>query len=368
MNTNTVEKVNPAREIQHQLDGQMEKFAAALPAHIPAERFARVLATAIQSNPALMRVERRSLWQSAMKAAQDGLLPDGREAALVVYRDRQRGEIAQYMPMIGGIRKKVRNSGEIATWDAHVVFENDAFEFELGDEPFIRHKPALGDRGKPIAAYSIAVLKSGEKSREVMSVDEINAIRSRSRAKDSGPWVSDWAEMARKTVARRHSKVLPMSTDLDDLIRRDDDLYDFEGAKDEAKQVARSRPSLANTLDALAAPAREIEGPTIDEMPHDPDTGEIDAAEEGAALADPAPEKAREPAPPREPEPQAQPQQATGRPGRTPAQAGAQAARTGGDRQPPRNLGDAARDAWLKGYDAELDRMDAEERAAGAGE
>ena len=268
-----VERMPAKNEISLQLEEMAAKFREALPKHIPVERFARVVATAIQQTPALLNVDRRSLWQAAMKAAQDGLLPDGREAALVVYRDRNRGEIAQYMPMIAGLRKKVRNSGEIATWEVNVVCENDGFEFELGDEPFIRHRPAMGDRGKPIAAYSIATLKSGEKSREVMSFDEIEAIRKRSRAANAGPWVTDWAEMARKTVARRHSKVLPMSTDLDDLIRQDDALYDMEGDRDAAPCRA-PRPTLGAVLDKLA---ESRPAPAIAETT-DPETGEVHGA------------------------------------------------------------------------------------------
>lgn len=153
-----------------------------------------------------------------------------------------------------GLRKKVCNSGEIATWDAHVVHENDLFEFELGDNPSIRHQPALDNPGKPIGAYSIATLKSGEKSREVMSIAAIEKVRSRSRAKDNGPWVTDYEEMCRKTVARRQSKVLPMSTDLDDLLRRDDDLYDFEGARDEAKASEAARPRTLASLIASRSP------------------------------------------------------------------------------------------------------------------
>jgi len=264
---------NPVAEVRVQLEGMSDQFQAALPKHIPAERFKRVVMTAVQNNPDLLKAERRSLWNSAMKAAQDGLLPDGREGAMVVY-----GSQIQWMPMIAGIRKKVRNSGEIATWDAHVVHENDAFEFELGDEPFIRHKPSLDDPGKVIAAYSIATLKSGEKTREVMSIDAIEKVRKRSKAATKGPWVTDYEEMCRKTVARRHSKVLPMSTDLDDLIRRDDDLYDFKetGEKQAAAEPAKPR-NLAGRLNAISAPLPA----------HDEETGEIleDEAPRGAAAA-----------------------------------------------------------------------------------
>lgn len=267
--------VTPIAEIRVQLQNMEGQFKAGLPAHIPAERFMRVVMTAIQNNNDLLNVSRRSLWNAVMKAAQDGLLPDGREGAIVPYK----GE-AQWMPMIAGIRKKVRNSGEIATWDVHAVHQNDAFEFELGDDPFIRHRPSLTERGEIIAVYSIATFKTGEKSRDVMSIGDVEKIRAKSRAKN-GPWSDPtfYPEMAKKTVARRHSKVLPLSTDLDDLIRRDDELYDMKGAREEANAAADAagRPrSLGARLDVLSAlPASALEqaeaAGAADETPEEPD-------------------------------------------------------------------------------------------------
>lgn len=287
----------PIVVFNEQLDARMAQFKAALPAHIPPERFKRVVLTAVQKNPELLECDRQSVFNSAVQAAQDGLLPDGREGAMVVRMDYRKGKVANWQPMIAGIRKKVRNSGEIATWDAQVVYENDHFEFELGDDPFIKHRPALVDPGKPIAAYSVATLKSGEKSREVMSITDVYRIRDRSdgwKAHKAGkikstPWSSDEGEMIRKTVARRHSKVLPMSTDLDDLMRRDDDLYDFKGAQ-ESGAAEQQRPRLTSMLDQIAqrpaapeaeAAAEPIDGEVVEEV----------GAEEGdtSAPADEAP-------------------------------------------------------------------------------
>ncbi|TIS37549.1 recombinase RecT [Mesorhizobium sp.] len=244
-----VEKARPASEIaivRDKLADMGSQFKAALPAHIPVERFMRVVMTAIQNNGDLLKVSRHSLFNAAMKAAQDGLLPDSREGAIVPYKDQ-----AQWMPMIGGLRKKARNSGEIATWDVHAVHENDEFDFELGDNPYIRHKPTLGEPGKLIAVYSVATLKSGEISRDVMSVSAVEKVRTKSRGKNT-PWNDPifYDEMAKKTVARRHSKVLPMSSDLDDLMRQDDALYDIDGASDKADPTKPR--GLAHKLDALA--------------------------------------------------------------------------------------------------------------------
>ncbi len=275
----TTERVNPVVVFRKELDNMEGQFQAALPAHIPVERFCRVLMTAIQQNPELLECERRSLWNAAIKAAQDGLLPDAREGAMVVRKDRNRGKLANWQPMIAGIRKKVRNSGEIATWDAHCVYEGDEFQFKLGDEPRVHHAYDLkNSRGQIIGAYSVAVMKDGQKSYEVMTIGEIHAIRDRSDAWKafkagyikSTPWQSDEGEMCRKTVARRHSKALPMSTDLDDLVRRDDELYKFDDAKEQAR--ANGRGTLTSRLDALAkvTPAEQ----KLEET-HDPVTGEV---------------------------------------------------------------------------------------------
>lgn len=124
-----------------------------------------------------------------------------------------------------------------------------------------------------------------------MSREQVEQVRAASRSKDKGPWVEWWGEMAKKTVLRRLMKRLPTSADLDDLIRRDDALYDFEGARDEARKI-QSGGSLADRMKALAAPSPRLSDaeqkpsalearladvrdrhPSGDSV--DPDTGEI---------------------------------------------------------------------------------------------
>ena len=109
-----------------------QQIQKALPNHIPLERFERVAQTAVQNTPALLdpqKVERRSLFVALVKAAQDGLLPDGREGAIVPYKGK-----AMWQPMVAGIMTKVRRSGEIANWEVAAVFEKDTFERLLGDD------------------------------------------------------------------------------------------------------------------------------------------------------------------------------------------------------------------------------------------
>lgn len=249
---------NPVQVIRQNLTQMAPELKAALPAHVSVEKFSRVAMTAIQNNPDLVNADRRSLFGAVVRLAQDGLLPDGREAALVMF-----GNKAQAMPMIAGVLKKVRQSGDVAKISAQVVYENDHFVVKYGFDEDVEHIPPSLDkpRGKAIGAYATAVLKDGSQMLEVMSLEEIEKVRAVSRSGKNGPWAQWWSEMARKTVMRRLSKRLPMSTDLEDEVFRRDatmtpqdskpDLTLIEGEASQAEPKSR--------LDALESQIEDAE-------------------------------------------------------------------------------------------------------------
>ena len=194
------------------------------------DRFIKVLQTAALNTYNLPKAistpdGKRTFLTSAQKCIQDGLLPDGREAAFVCY-----GNNVQYMPMIAGIIKKMRNSGDVAGVSAHVIYENDHFEYVLGTTEYIEHKPPrLGDdRGKAIGAYAVIRLKEGDPIIEVMDVAEIEKVRKVSKASGKGPWVDWWDQMAEKTVLRRAAKRAPSSADLMSVLTADDAHYNLD--------------------------------------------------------------------------------------------------------------------------------------------
>jgi recombination protein RecT len=239
------EKPVPIKEkIERGLISRKHEFEKALPAHITFEKFQRTIMTALVQNPDLTQGDIGSLFLSAMKCATDGLLPDGREAAFVIFntkvkeggQDRWIKKI-QYMPMWFGILKKIRQSKEVASVVARIVYESDfkfgKFEVIQGDHEEIIHKPYFGTepRGSIIAAYCIATLTNGEVIREVMTVQEIEKVRrtSKSGNKEGEPigiWKEWYEEMARKTVFRRLAKWLPQSAELLDRVLGQDDTLD----------------------------------------------------------------------------------------------------------------------------------------------
>jgi recombination protein RecT len=152
-----------------------EDFKMVLPSHITVDKFQRTIATAALANPQLMSCDRQSLLIAAMKLAQDGLLPDGREAALVPFKTwnkdtRENVWMVQAMPMAWGVRKKILQSGQVVSLETGLVYraemEGGNFIYEIGMDPPIRHRPKLdmtdeetGD-DQIVAAYSIARIKS----------------------------------------------------------------------------------------------------------------------------------------------------------------------------------------------------------------
>ncbi len=229
---------NLAEVFYSDLDAYTPNLQDALPADIPVERFKRVLVTAVSTNPELLYADRRSLFNAAMRCAVDGLIPDGRQAALVVFRtdvktrDPQTGidhvrkmDVAQYLPMVAGLRERMRKSGEVASAVAEAVFEKDHFRYRLGDDAIIEHEPPpLGvSRGAVIGAYAIIRLRNGEVIRDVLDRSMIEAARNVSRAKNSPMWTNFYWEGAKKTALRRAAKQAPFSSELRRVLDRDDE-------------------------------------------------------------------------------------------------------------------------------------------------
>lgn len=222
----------PAKQVQQSpvvvfrdtIKAMRQEIAAALPPQVDPDRFIRTVMTTVQMSPDLLNKDRRSLFAACMKSAQTGLFPDGQDAAFVAF-----GQQVSFMPMVSGLLRLARQSGEILSIAAHCVYENDVWDYELGDNERIVHKPLLdGDRGKIIAAYAVGRTKEGGIFREVMSAAEIEKVRNVSRAKNSGPWQQWYERMAEKTVLRRLLKRMPSSTDLQRAVEADNDTYDME--------------------------------------------------------------------------------------------------------------------------------------------
>lgn len=197
--------------IRDLLERKKGDFAKALPSHLGVDRLLRVAMTCISSTPKLQECSASSLLGSILKCAELGLEPGGAlgHAYLVPFKG-----VCTLIIGYRGLIELARRSGDLSQIEAHVVYSNDTFELEYGLNSKLRHVPMLsGDRGRALAVYCVARLRDGGTHVEVMTAQEIDAIQARSLSGSSGPWKTDWSEMARKTVVRRAAKYLPLSSE-----------------------------------------------------------------------------------------------------------------------------------------------------------
>lgn len=256
--TTEVAKVTPVEEIKTSLARMSESGQIPLPKHIQPERFVAVAQMAVMNTPALAQCDRASLYSEIVKCAQDGLYPDGREAAIVPFKGK-----AKYMPMVAGICKKARNSGEISVIDAQVVYQNDAYESWTDEKgPHFKHVKARENRGTPWMTYAYAIGKDGGVFFEEIDEQQMKAIEAKSNAGDS-PWKGPFKdEMRRKSALRRLGKYrLPNSADLDFTFKQDDDFYDTPEETDKEEKTTPSR-----TRDIIEAHATVVEETTAAPM------------------------------------------------------------------------------------------------------
>ena len=236
METNTkpdaIEKRrDPALTLKDMLDRARPSIERVIPKHLSADRLMKVALGAARRSNALLDCSPASFVEAVVKAAELGLDPGGAlgDAYLVPFKN-------EVTLIIGyrGLINLARRSGQIHTIEAHAVFEGDKFTCKYGLDTVLEHEPAFKteDPAKLRFVYAVAHLKDGGRQFEVMTKAQVDAIRARSRASGLGndeknaykrPWHTDYVEMARKTVARRLCKYLPLTLELATALQYEDE-------------------------------------------------------------------------------------------------------------------------------------------------
>jgi recombination protein RecT len=233
------------------------QIARALPRHMSAERITRIALTTLRTNEKLQQCDPASFLGAVMLSAQLGLEPGPLGHAYLVPYGRE----VQFIIGYKGILDLARRSGEIQSIEAREVCENDQFEFSYGLEPVLTHTPAREDRGKPTWYYGVAKFKDGGYYFDVMSIEEVEAHRNRSKAKNAGPWVTDYSAMARKTVIRRMAPFLPLSVEAASAVATDEATATFDVSGD--------------TIDVGGVEVVAATGEVIDVEPHEEVQGQL---------------------------------------------------------------------------------------------
>ena len=190
------------------------------------EREAGFAIQSIQSNDYMTGVamkNRQSVVNAVTNIAAIGIsLNPAKKQAYLVPRD---GKVCLDISYIG-LMDLAMATGAIRWAQAELVHTNDSFALNGMDRPPTHSfDPFSADRGEPKGVYVVVKTSDGDYLTETMSIDEVNAIRDRSSAwkawiskKASCPWVTDWAEMAKKTCVKRAYKYWPKTEQLEKAI------------------------------------------------------------------------------------------------------------------------------------------------------
>lgn len=216
-----IEQRDKAREsaptIHSYLEALKPEIQRSLPRGMDADRIARLALTVVRKDRQLQQCSPASFAGALLTAASLGLEPGvNGEAYLVAYK----GECTLIVGF-QGYAKLFWQHPLARHLDAQAVHEHDEFDYAYGLEPTLTHKPALGDRGKVVAYYAVAVLATGAKAFVVLTPEEVRALRGGKSGSNGG--IADpqhWME--RKTALRQLFKLLPKSTTLAQAIEADE--------------------------------------------------------------------------------------------------------------------------------------------------
>lgn len=211
------------------------RVAAIVPKHIDPNRLIRMALMAISGNRALRECTPDSLMLETCNAAAMGLMFGASlgQAYLVPFKG-----VATLIIGYRGLMALARKSGEISNIAAEVVRKGDKFTYSFGRDPDLSH--TFGDSVEDADithVWASAKLRDGGFQFVVLRRSEVDKIRRRSRASDNGPWVTDYAEMAKKTALRRLCKMLPLTPDAEQAIANADTSEFGDMVIDEADHV-----------------------------------------------------------------------------------------------------------------------------------
>lgn len=195
--------------------------------YVTPDKLFKLTILAATQNPTLFQCTQESLIQSIMVASQMGLEISPTQGHLVPYNkkiktrrpsggyDEKWVMAAQFIPDYRGLVLLAKRAGAITKAEARVVYRDDEFVVDYGEDKIV-HKADITSQNRGlddvIAVYFRVKFPDGDYQFEVMTFDEVEAIRERSKAKDAGPWQSDWAEMAKKTVTKRGLKYIAVDS------------------------------------------------------------------------------------------------------------------------------------------------------------
>jgi recombination protein RecT len=210
--------------LQQALNKNLDRFGIAAKGRLDVRIVVEGVLDLVSRSSKLQMCSVDSIIEAVYRAVSLGLDPSGMtdEGYLT-----PRGGRAVFVPGYRGLLKIAYENPRVGLIEAHVVRKRDHFELRYGDPEghVVDHRPRLdvaeGDENPAVGTYAICWWRDCRQPLvEWMTAEEIevNAERSGNRDEDS-PWVTDWGEMARKTVLKRLLKYIPLGPQWGAILR-----------------------------------------------------------------------------------------------------------------------------------------------------
>jgi len=210
---------NPIADVIHKVE---ERFSKVAPAYMKYESEKGFAIQLMDNSPYLKKAAMenpRSLMQAMANVASIGLsLNPAEKLAYLITRNVKvadgKWETRVHLDVsYMGFVRLATDSGSIKWVQAACVYSSDEFiDNGPGEKPTHKYNAFAKDRGDFVGVYCVAKTHDGDYLTTIMPADEVLAIRDRSEAwkrSKSGPWATDFSEMAKKSVIRRAFKTWP---------------------------------------------------------------------------------------------------------------------------------------------------------------
>lgn len=214
-------------EIAAMLDMYKLQIAQVIPRHITPERLIQVCATMVTRNQELMVCTPASLVGALMQSAILGLDPSlGQCAFIPRYNSKLGKKECNFQIQYQGILHLARKSGEIKTVYSECVREGDVFEYELGLEPKLIHKPNVDSVGELKYVYVVWRFKDDGFFFRVLNKTQVMARKAVSKTTDI--WTKWPEEQWRKTAINASKNYIPMGVEMQTALTSDEQVLPID--------------------------------------------------------------------------------------------------------------------------------------------
>lgn len=253
------------QSLQELITKSAKELGKALPEHMRPERLVRIALTCIRLNPELGKCTPASLLGALFTAAQIGIEPVAGRAYLLPFNNSRKVgtewktfKEAQFILGYKGVAELFYRHEKAVELSWSDVREADEFQYQYGTDAYLKHAPAMKDRGEVVAYYVVAKLQNGGKPFMVMGKEQcMEHGRKHSKTYDkktmsfysSSPWATNPDAMCLKTVLIQLAKLLPLSVEVQRAIEADESSRDYRDGIGDALDL----PNMTNWKDAEVA-------------------------------------------------------------------------------------------------------------------